>query len=85
MCRVDVWLFSRWRKFDQGLVKYAKDSLGTSDGGSLTFDTTIARSVAIQECQMAGQTMFQMKPKHRVTSQYRSLAGEIEARIARMS
>ncbi len=85
MCRVERGIFSRWTKFDRGLVAYAKDSLGAPDGKSLTFDTTIARSVAVQECQMAGQTLFQMKPKHRVTSQYRALAREIEARIDRLS
>ncbi|MBT3271460.1 ParA family protein [Candidatus Poribacteria bacterium] len=85
LSRVEGGLLSRGRKFDQRLVAYARKSLRTADATPLTFETTIARCVEIQEGQMLGRTLFQMNPKHRVASQYRSLAREIEDRIKERS
>lgn len=49
---------------------------------SAKFETIISRSTIVGEAQKLGKTTFQVYPDHKVTHQYRALAGEIEARLA---
>ena len=52
------------------------------DQPSAMFETVISRSTVIGEAQRDGKTTFQTHPTHRVTEQYRSLARELEQRLA---
>lgn len=49
---------------------------------SAKFDTIISRSTVVGEAQKLGKTIFQTHPTHKVTDQYRTLAREVENRLA---
>jgi chromosome partitioning protein len=49
---------------------------------SAKFTTTISRAVVIPKAQKVGKTIFQTNSTHKVTDEYRSLAREIEERLA---
>jgi chromosome partitioning protein len=49
---------------------------------SAKFATTISRAVVIPKAQKVGKTIFQTNSTHKVTDEYRSLAREIEERLA---
>jgi len=51
-------------------------------GESVRFSTVIHRSTVIPAAQKVGRTLFETEPTHKVTAQYRSLASEVEARVA---
>jgi cellulose biosynthesis protein BcsQ len=51
---------------------------------SLKFETTISRSTAVPQAQKLGKTVLQTDSTHKVADQYRALARELEARIARI-
>ncbi len=83
---VESRILSRDRvRMDRSLLKYVDEKLTTRKGQSLKFETTISSTVAIPECQMQGKTLFQTQPKHKVVSQYRQLAREIETRLEAFS
>lgn len=67
------------------LTEYVQTAFATPDGESAKFRTIISRSTVIPSAQKAGKTVFQTHPDHAVADQYRSLAVEIEERIARLS
>lgn len=50
--------------------------------GSMKFHTSIGRSTVIPQTQKAGKTLFETHSMHKVTREYRTLAGEIEERLA---
>ncbi len=51
------------------------------DGRTLKFASEISRSVAVQEAQKAGTTIFQHQGDHPVADEYRALAREFEERL----
>jgi chromosome partitioning protein len=75
-----TWIDQR-SNLDQQLIQYAETHLKDHLGASLRFSTTIGTTVEIPRCQMQGRTLFQTRPRHRVTGQYRKLATELENRI----
>ena len=82
--RPDAWLSQRAR-LDRQLIDYAGKHLRDKRGLSLCFDTAVGTTVEIPRCQMSGRTLFQTKPRHRVVTQYRRLARELEDRIRTFS
>ena len=52
---------------------------------SAMFETVISRSTVIGEAQRHGKTIFQTSPGHKVASQYRELAQELERRLGAFS
>jgi chromosome partitioning protein len=64
------------------LVQYVEQSCVGPDGQSLKFQTDIIRTVTIQEAQRLAKTIFQYDPTHLVAEQYRTVASELEERIA---
>ena len=60
------------------------EKIFTPDGGrSAKFDTVISRSTVVPQTQEQGKTLFQTHKNHKVTEQYRELAVEVEARMAK--
>lgn len=51
---------------------------------SVKFRTSIGRSTVIPQTQKAGKTLFETHSTHKLTDEYRSLAGEIEERLSRI-
>jgi chromosome partitioning protein len=49
---------------------------------SVKFKTSIGRSTVIPQTQKVGKTLFETHSTHKVTDEYRRLAGEIEDRLA---
>jgi chromosome partitioning protein len=49
---------------------------------SIKFKTTIGRSTVIPQTQKVGKTLFETHSTHKVTSEYRELAKEIEERLS---
>ena len=64
------------------LIQYVEQSCVGPDGQSLKFQTDIIRTVTIQEAQRLAKTIFQYDPTHLVAEQYRTVAAELEERIA---
>jgi cellulose biosynthesis protein BcsQ len=59
------------------------DKIFSPDGReSAKFRTIIHRSTVVPQSQKLGKTLFQTHPTHRITEQYRQIAGEIEERLA---
>ncbi len=52
---------------------------------SLKFKTSIGRSTVIPITQKGGKTLFETHAGHKVTNEYRSLALEVEERLARLA
>ncbi|MFT5377550.1 MAG: chromosome partitioning protein [Candidatus Latescibacterota bacterium] len=73
--------FNERARLDRMLIEYAQKYLKDRRGGALSFSTTIGSTVEIPRCQMQGRTLFQTKPRHRVTGQYRNLGRELEEKI----
>jgi chromosome partitioning protein len=67
------------------LIQYVEESCVGPDDQSLKFKTEIARTVVIQEAQRLAKTIFQYDPSHLVADQYRTVALELEERIAPLS
>ena len=51
---------------------------------SVKFKSTIGRSTVIPQTQKVGKTLFETHSTHKVTDEYRALAHEIEARVAKI-
>jgi cellulose biosynthesis protein BcsQ len=51
---------------------------------SVKFRSSIGRSTVIPQTQKVGKTLFETHSTHKVTDEYRSLAGEIEERLQRL-
>jgi chromosome partitioning protein len=51
---------------------------------SVKFRTSIGRSTVIPQTQKVGKTLFETHSTHKITDEYRSLAEEIEERLARI-
>lgn len=67
----------------QLLSKVVQDTFMPAEGEhSLKFDTEISRSVVIPQASGRGVTIFEYEPDHAVAEQYRSLAREVEQRLA---
>jgi cellulose biosynthesis protein BcsQ len=63
------------------LVSYVERTCVDATGSSLKFAAEISRSVAVQEAQKAGTTIFQHQGDHPVADEYRALAREFEERL----
>lgn len=63
------------------LVAYVERTCIDPAGVTLKFSTEISRSVAVQEAQKAGTTIFQHQGDHPVADEYRALAREFELRL----
>ena len=55
--------------------------LRTAQHEALKFETTVSRAAAVIRAAHSGRTVLQTEPRHRVSEQYRSLAGELEDRV----
>jgi chromosome partitioning protein len=64
------------------LSYYVEKIFGPDGQKSAKFTTTISRAVVIPKAQKVGKTIFQTNSTHKVTDEYRSLAREIEERLA---
>lgn len=64
------------------LTQYVEQIFGPDGDKSMKFDATISRAVVIPKAQKLGKTIFQTNSTHKVTEEYRSLAREIEERLA---
>jgi len=64
------------------LSYYVEKIFGPDGQKSAKFTTTISRAVVIPKAQKVGKTIFQTNSTHKVTDEYRSLAREIEDRLA---
>lgn len=51
---------------------------------SVKFKTSIGRSTVIPQTQKVGKTLFETHSTHKITDEYRDLAAEIEARLAKI-
>lgn len=67
------------------LIQYLEQSCIGPDGQSLKFTTDITRTVVVQEAQRLAKTIFQYDSSHLVAEQYRTVARELEARIAHIN
>jgi chromosome partitioning protein len=63
------------------LVAYVERTCVDAQGHTLKFTAEISRSVAIQEAQRVGKTLFQYQPDHPVADEYRAAARELEDRL----
>ncbi len=82
--------FARGRgqtRLSRKLIDYVETHLKRPDGTSFKFDQDIHRSVAIQEAQAVGQSIFEYEPKSNSAEQYRILTKEVLDRmeLAKMS
>ena len=64
------------------LTSYVEETFTVNPTQSLKFTTSISRSTVVPQAQKVGKTVFQTDPTHKVADQYRTLAREIEQRIA---
>jgi chromosome partitioning protein len=64
------------------LSDYVEQIFGPDGQKSVKFSTTISRAVVIPKAQKVGKTIFQTNSTHKVTDEYRSVAREIEERLA---
>ncbi|MBS1701783.1 MAG: ParA family protein [Armatimonadetes bacterium] len=55
-----------------------------AEGESVKFRTSIGRSTVIPLAQKVGRTVFETNSQHKLTDQYRALAREVEARLAKL-
>jgi chromosome partitioning protein len=72
----------RRTNLSNSLTEYVQNAFTTQDGHSAKFRTIISRSTVIPSAQKHGRTVFQTNPEHAVADQYRSLATELEERLA---
>lgn len=75
MCKVD----SRTRVARLYLPRIRKEFEGAGELGA--FETVIGRTTEVQGAQDVGKTLFEFSPDHKVTDQFRSLAGEVLKRL----
>jgi len=61
-----------------------KSFTGGSSKESVKFKTSIGRSTVIPQTQKVGKTLFETHSTHKITDEYRSLAEEIEERLAKI-
>lgn len=67
------------------LSEFVEKSFKTGENAeSIKFKTSIGRSTVIPQTQKVGRTLFETHSTHKVTDEYRELAIEIEARLARI-
>jgi chromosome partitioning protein len=66
------------------LTSYVEETFTIEPTRSLKFATTISRSTVVPQAQRVGKTVLQTEPAHKVAEQYRSLARELEERIAQV-
>ncbi len=80
--------FARGRgqtRLSRKLIDYVETHLKRPDGSSFKFETDIHRSVAIQEAQQMGQSIFEYASDGPSAEQYRELAKEVLERISTQS
>jgi chromosome partitioning protein len=65
------------------LLVYVDDAIRDEHGEPGRFRSEISRSTIVSTAQKQGKTIFETEPEHKVTDEYRALAREFEARIAR--
>lgn len=65
------------------LIEYVHDAIRDEHGEPGKFCSEISRSAVVSTAQKRGRTIFETEPQHKVTEEYRALAREFEARIAR--
>jgi chromosome partitioning protein len=67
------------------LSDFVEKSFKGGDGAeSVKFKTSIGRSTVIPQTQKVGKTLFETHSTHKITDEYRRLAGEIEDRLAKI-
>ena len=67
------------------LSDFVEQSFKTGEEGeSVKFKTSIGRSTVIPLTQKVGKTLFETHANHKVTDEYRALAQEVEARLAKI-
>lgn len=77
LCRVD-----KRTRLSKQLMEYLEQTFVDRDGSNRTFPTSISHSTIISAAQRLGKTVFETEPDHKVTNEYRSLAREVEERLA---
>ena len=77
LCRVD-----KRTRLSKQLMEYLEQTFVGADGSNRTFPTSISHSTIISAAQRLGKTVFETEPDHKVTNEYRSLAREVEERLA---
>ena len=75
---------SRRPKLEEELLAYAEERLDGRPSGPILFETRISRTAMIPRAQMEGRTLLQTRPRHKVSTEYKSLAKEIQRRIRRL-
>jgi 5-carboxymethyl-2-hydroxymuconate isomerase len=78
-------LDSRRRSAEYSLSEFVEKTFQVGEGVvSMKFKTSIGRSTVIPQTQKVGKTLFETHSTHKITRQYRALAVEIAARLARL-
>ncbi len=77
LCRVD-----KRTRLSKQLMEYVEGAFIDAGGMNRTFPTSISHSTIISAAQKLGKTVFETEPDHKVTNEYRSLAREVEERLA---
>ena len=69
------------------LAKRYEEAIGErfrqADQEPVKFETTISSAAAIDKATYQNQTLLQTEPSHKVSQQYRALAGEVDERVLR--
>jgi chromosome partitioning protein len=67
------------------LSEFVENSFRAGENAeSVKFKSSIGRSTVIPQTQKVGRTLFETHSTHKVTDEYRALAAEIEARLAKI-
>lgn len=68
------------------LSEFVENSFRAGENAeSVKFKSSIGRSTVIPQTQKVGKTLFETHSTHKVTDEYRALAAEIEARLAKIN
>lgn len=68
------------------LSEFVENSFRAGENAeSIKFKSSIGRSTVIPQTQKVGKTLFETHSTHKVTDEYRALAAEIEARLAKIN
>lgn len=71
----------RRTRLASSLSEYVEQAFTVDGDSTLKFKTEISRSTAVPSAQKLGATVFQTKPNHAITHQYRALAAEVFDRL----
>ncbi len=66
------------------LSDFVENTFKAGEEESVKFKTSIGRSTVIPQTQKVGKTLFETHSTHKVTDEYRALAKEVEARLAKI-